>query len=213
MVEGVIPAAGEPPARGRGRPPSARTEEAILQATVELLGERGIAGLTVEEVASRARVGKASVYRRWPSKGVLAFDAFMASFVERQPLPDTGTLRGDLLAALRGWVRTVRDPVTGRTLRGMVAEVQRDAELAAAWRERFLEPVRARTRQLVTRAVERGELPRQVDTEVVLDLCYGPLYFRLLQTTERPLDARFATMVVDSVMAAVGAGVLAGGRS
>jgi AcrR family transcriptional regulator len=146
-------------ARGRGRPPSEQTERAILDATVDLLAEGGLARLTMEEVASRARVGKASVYRRWPSKGTLAFDAFVTRFLERQPLVDTGSLQGDLLAALRGWVRTVKDPATGRTLRGLLAEVQRDPELAEVWRERFLEPLRVRTRQIVANAVRRGELP------------------------------------------------------
>lgn len=207
MTEGPIPH-GPADGRGRGRPPSERTERAILEATVELLTERGLAELTVEEVASRARVGKASVYRRWPSKGVLAFEAFMASYVARQPLPDTGSLRGDLASALRGWVRTVKDPATSRTLRGMLAEVQHDPELAEAWRDRFLDPVRMRTRQLVARAIERGELARGADAETLLDLCYGPLYFRLLQPTGRPLDGRFVTVIVDAVMAAVEAGVL-----
>ncbi len=208
MEQGPIPRESGGETRGRGRPPSAQTERAILEATVELLGERGLADLTVEEVASRAHVGKASVYRRWPSKGVLAFDAFMASFLERQPLPNTGSLRGDLTGAMLGWVRTVREPVAGRTLRGMIAEVQRDPGLAAAWRDRFLEPVRARTRQVISRAQERGELASGIEADAFLDLCYGPLYFRLLQTTERPLDNRFVAMIVDTVLAGAQSGAL-----
>ncbi len=198
-------------ARGRGRPPSEQTERAILDATVDLLAEGGLARLTMEEVASRARVGKASVYRRWPSKGTLAFDAFVTRFLERQPLVDTGSLQGDLLAALRGWVRTVKDPATGRTLRGLLAEVQRDPELAEVWRERFLEPLRVRTRQIVGNAVRRGELPAGTDADVVLDLCFGPLYYRLLQG-HRPLTDGFVHAVVGSVVGAAQAGVL-GGRA
>lgn len=195
------------PVHGRGRPPSERTEQAILEATVELLAERGLAALTVEEVASRARVGKASVYRRWPSKGTLAFDAFVVEFLDRQPSPDTGSLRGDLLAALRAWVRTVKDPATGRTLRGLIAEVQRDAGLAEAWRERFVEPVRERHRLLVARAVERGELDGDVDADLLLDLVYGPAYHRLLQA-HLPLDERFVEGVVAAVAAALDSGAL-----
>src|SRR5690349_24183101 len=84
----------------RGRPRSAEADRAILTATVDLLAERGLAAMSIEEVAARAGVGNTTIYRRWPSKGLLALDAFVDSFREEQPLPDTGTLRGDLLSAL-----------------------------------------------------------------------------------------------------------------
>lgn len=209
MTVAAIPARGA--GRARGRPFSEQTERAILEATAELLAERGFAALTVEEVASRARCGKASVYRRWPTKGTLAFDAFVTRFLERQPSPDTGSLAGDLLAALRGWARVVRDPATGRTLRGLIGEVQRDPDLAEAWRAGFVEPVRARHRHLVTRAVERGEVDGGVDADLVLDLVYGPAYHRLLQG-HRSLSDGFVRAVVAAVMAAVEGGAV-GGRA
>src|SRR5271168_3505369 len=89
----------------RGRPRSQVADRAILTAAAELLADRGLAAMSIEEVAARAGVGKTTIYRRWPSKGLLALDAFVTSFREEQPLPDTGTLRGDLLAALHAWVR------------------------------------------------------------------------------------------------------------
>ncbi len=192
---------------GRGRPLSEGTERAILEATTELLAERGLAAMTIEEVAARARVGKASVYRRWPSKGTLALDAFLSDFLERQPVPDTGSLRDDLLGMLRGWVRAVRQPTTGRTLRGLIAEVQRDPELADAWRERFVAPLRARHGALVQRAVERGELAPEVNTGLLLDLLYGPAYHRLLHG-HLPLNDAFIEDLVAAIMAAVDAGAI-----
>ena len=93
----------------RGRPRSQEADRAILTAAVELLAERGLAAMSIEEVAARAGVGKTTIYRRWPSKGLLALDAFVASFREEQPLPDTGTLRGDLLRrCTRGCGRSPR---------------------------------------------------------------------------------------------------------
>lgn len=207
MVPRVIPAAGEGREDGhpaRGRPLSERTDEAIRAATAALLDERALSEFTVEDVANRAKVSKASVYRRWPSKGTLAFDAFMADFVKRQPLADTGTLRGDLLAALQGWVRAVRRPKTARTLRGLLAEAQSDPELADAWRERFVEPLRARHRAIMERAVGRGELPPSADVGLLLDLLYGPAYHRLLHR-HLPLTDDFVVAVVDAVMAAAAA--------
>src|SRR5580698_2320071 len=105
----------------QGRPRSERSHRAILDAASKLLEERGFADLTIDEVAQRAGVSKPTIYRRWPTKGTLVFEAFSGDFLARQPLPDTGSLRGDLLAALRAWIRVVKGTVTGRTLRGLIA--------------------------------------------------------------------------------------------
>ncbi len=210
MLASGIP---EPPfeapavARGRGRPPSAQTERAILQAMAELLAERPLAEITIEEVAQRAQVSKASVYRRWPTKGTLAFDAFVGEFLRRLPSPDTGSLEGDLRTSLRGWVRVVRDTTTGRTLRGLIAEAQRDPDLAEAWRDRFVNPVRASRAEIVKRAIGRGELEHDANVDVLLDLVYGPAYHRFLQG-HRPLDAAFVNAVVDAVLGAVHEGAI-----
>ena len=117
--------------------------------------------LTIDEVALRAKVSKATIYRRWPTKGTLVFEAFSEDFLARQPLPSSGSLSADLLAALRAWIKVVEGTVTGRTLVGLIAEVQRDPELAQMWRERFVGPVRAQHRSMVDRAVERGTLERR----------------------------------------------------
>jgi AcrR family transcriptional regulator len=203
-----IPRPGEEPARaaaepgGRGRPRSEEADRAILAAATELLAEHGLGGMSMEEVAARAGVGKATVYRRWPSRGALALDAFLIEFEEQQPLPDTGSLRGDLLAALRSWIRSVTRTPAGRMLAGLVAEAQRDPALAIAWRDRVIEPLRARTTILLDRAVSRGELPADADKDVVLDMIFGSAYHRLLNG-HRPLTDRFAQQVVDLIVASV----------
>ena len=117
-----------PPARAAGRPRSAEADLSILEAATVILAERGLAGMSMEEVAARAGVGKATVYRRWPSRGALALDAFMAEFRSQLTLPNTGTLRGDLLAALRAWSRAVTKTRAGRMLAGLIAEAQRESE-------------------------------------------------------------------------------------
>jgi AcrR family transcriptional regulator len=193
--------------RGRGRPPSAHTERAILQAMTELLAERQLSEISIEEVAQRAQVSKASVYRRWPTKGTLAFDAFVEEFLRRLPSPDTGSLESDLRTSLRGWVRVLRETTTGRTLRGLIAEVQRDPDLAEAWRDRFVNTVRASRAEIVQRAIVRGELDKNANVDVLLDLVYGPAYHRFLQG-HRPLDAPFVNAVVEAVMGAVREGAI-----
>lgn len=186
----------------RGRPRSEQADQAILAAAAGILAERGLGGMSIEEVASRAGVGKATIYRRWASRGALALDAFLVEFRSQQPLPQTGSLRGDLLAALRAWIRTVTRTSVGPTLAGLIAEAQRDPELAAAWRERVVERLRSQHRIMLDRAVERGEIPADTDYEVVLDLLFGAAYHRLLQG-HQPLTDKFARQVVDLVVAAI----------
>ena len=186
----------------RGRPRSERAHQAILDAANEILEERGFVDLTIDEVAQRAGVSKTTIYRRWPTKGTLVFEAFAADFLARVPGPDTGSLRGDLLASLRAWIRVNKGTVKGRTLVGLIAEVQRDPELAEIWREGVIGPVRAQHRTIVERAIERGEVLPGVDPDVVLDLIYGAAYHRLLQS-HLPLSDRFAQDVVDTVVAGV----------
>jgi AcrR family transcriptional regulator len=186
----------------RGRPRSERSHHAILKAANEILEERGFVDLTMDEVAQRAGVSKATIYRWWPTKGTLVFEAFSDNFLALQPSPDTGSLREDLLAALRGWIKTVKGTVTGRTLVALIAEVQRDPDLAEIWRERFVTRVRARHRLIFDRALVRGDISADFDPDVLLDLVFGPAYHRLLQS-HLPLSDRFAQAVIDTVVAGV----------
>jgi len=183
----------------RGRPRSAEADRAILNAAVDLLAERGLAAMSIEEVAARAGVGKTTIYRRWPSKGLLALDAFVISFREEQPPNDTGTLRGDLLAALHAWVRAVTQTPMGSMLTSLIAEAQHDAELRGAWRDRVLEPLRVQHRIMLERAVERGEIPASVDRDVVLDLFFGAAEHRLL-LGHLPMTDDFIGKVVDVIL-------------
>jgi AcrR family transcriptional regulator len=189
----------------RGRPRSEHSHRAILEAANEILEQRGFEDLTMDEVAQRGGVSKATIYRWWPTKGMLVFEAFTANFLVSQPTPDTGSLRGDLLTALRSWIRTVKGTVTGRTLVGLIAEVQRDPELAEIWRERFVSRVRVQHRLMVDRAIGRGEISTGVDPDVVLDMLFGSAYHRLLQS-HLPLTDRFAQAVVDTVVAGAQSG-------
>ena len=145
-------------------------------------------------------MAKTTIYRRWPSRGALAMDAFLADFQAQQASPDTGSLRADLLAALRAWIRAVTQTSAGPVLAGLIAAAQLDPELAVAWRERVLGSLRAQQRILLDRAIERGEIPADTDQEVVLDLLFGAAYHRLLHG-HQPLTDKFARQVVDLIVA------------
>jgi len=156
--------------------------------------------MSFEEVAARSGVAKTTIYRRWTSRGALALDAFLADFQAQQPLPDTGSLRGDLLASLRSWIRAVTHTSAGPVLAGLIAAAQLDPGFAVTWRERVLGPLRAQQRILLDRAIERGEIPAATDREVVLDLVFGAAYHRLLHG-HQPLTDKFARQVVELVIA------------
>jgi AcrR family transcriptional regulator len=183
----------------RGRPRSAEADRAILAATLDLLAERGLDAISIEEIAARAGVGKTTIYRRWSSKGLLALDAFVVSFRAEQPLPDTGTLRGDLIAALRAWTRAVTETAMGPMLTGLIAEAQHDRELRAGWGARIIEPLRVQHRIMLDRAVARGEIPASTDQEVVLDLFFGAAQHRLL-LGHLPLTDEFISTAVDVLL-------------
>jgi AcrR family transcriptional regulator len=195
-----------PEVKGRGRPRSRQAEVAILKATRELLAEQGLTVMTIEEVASRAGVGKASIYRRWPNKAALALDAFVDDYLAGIPVRDTGTLRGDLLASARDWIRVVTRTPAGRTLAGLLAETLTDPALAEAWRDVVLHRMRDDRRAIISRAIARGELPAGIDADLILDLFYGALYHRFING-HLPLTESFARSLAVAVAAAAGAGV------
>jgi AcrR family transcriptional regulator len=195
-------------ARGRGRPRSEKAQKAILAAAIDLLLEHGLHAMSMDAVAERAGVSKATIYRWWPSKELLALDALATEWQVTGPAVtrDTGSLRGDLLARLRPWLRQLRDKPYGRVVAGLVATAQADAEFAELYLERFVRPRRDAMRPILLRAIDRGEIPRSVDLEVALDLIYGPIYHRMLHG-HAPLDERFARNLVDTILAGIAPGL------
>lgn len=189
-----------------GRPRSERARHAILRATADLLMSRGLAGVSMDAVAERARVSKATIYRWWPTKEALALDTLYEESARGRPaIPDTGTLRGDLLALLQPWARLVTSRPYGRLIAALVTRAQVDTEFGDQYRARFVEPRREEARVILRRAIDRGELPADTKMEVALDLLYGPLYHRMLHG-HAPLDEGFVRDVVDTALAGLAAG-------
>jgi AcrR family transcriptional regulator len=187
----------------RGRPRSEKARLAILEAAAELLLERGLPAVSMDAVAERAGVSKATIYRWWRTKETLALDALYNEWAAVQPTPkSTGSLRGDLLALLRPWVRLAGSRPYGRVISALLTEAQMNPEFAAVYRSRFLEPRREQAGAIFRRAIERGEIPQNTKIEVAVDLVYGPLYHRLLHG-HAPLNDRFLRDVVDTALAGI----------
>jgi AcrR family transcriptional regulator len=185
--------------RRRGRPRSDKAQNAILEAASELLLAPDGDTVSMDAVAERAGVSKATIYRWWRSKETLTLDALYNEWATVPPVRDTGTLEGDLLSLLRPWVRVVTRRPYGRVLARLITEAHTDSHFAQEYQARFLQPRRDAGREVFARAIERGELAPDVDVEVALDLLYGPLYHRILQG-HAPLNDRFARQVVDAAL-------------
>jgi rhodanese-related sulfurtransferase/AcrR family transcriptional regulator len=190
------------PAR-RGRPRSEKARQAILDAAAELLLVHGLGSVSMDAVAERAGVSKATIYRWWPTKETLALDALHLEWSgAHPPVRGTGPLRADLISVMRPWVTLVAARPYGRVLAALLAEAHADPGFAEEYRARFIGPRREESRGLVRGAIERGEIPADTDVELALDLLWGPLYHRLLHG-HATLDEGFLGRVVDAVLAGV----------
>jgi AcrR family transcriptional regulator len=186
-------------ARPIGRPRDERADRAILQATLELIAERGVHGFRTEDVASRAGVGKGAIYRRHPSKDDLVMAAVAALVDDEIVVPDTGSTRDDLLALMREAVELYRGSLPGRLMPNLVSAMAERADLAQLVREGFLIRRRSALTEVLDRGVERGDLRPDADLELALDLLGGPLFYRLL-ITGGPLDDRLAEGVTELIL-------------
>lgn len=187
--------------RGPGRPRDARHDEAILTAARELLQEQGYSPLTIEAVASRAGVGRPTIYRRWPSKPALVVTALIQSARLAVPEPDTGSLRGDLVEVQRHQVELMSSADNRRVTAGLVADLAADSELAEIYVSEYLSPRRETVWQVLQRGIDRGELAPDADLAFAYDLLVGPLFMRAV-VWGQPLPPDAAEQTTDAVIAA-----------
>lgn len=180
-----------------------RSRQAILSATADLLGEIGYTKLTVEAIATRAGVGKQTIYRWWPDKGALVLDAYLALVGAEQDLtvPDSGDLEADLRLVLGTTVNSLADPVFEQRYRALLTAIQDDPKLAGALLDRLLKPWLAATKQRLRAAQRAGQI-RKVDLDVAAELLYGPVYYRWLLRTG-PISREYVDAVVAMTLRAL----------
>jgi AcrR family transcriptional regulator len=186
--------------RRPGRPRDARADEAIIQASVEVLADKGPAGFTVDEVAARAGCGKATIYRRWSSRASLLLETAHRMGLE-PAVVDTGSVRDDLVALMTQFGTKLTDTPAGRILPGVIAEAAVNPEMRLVL-SRFVRERRDRPRLALARGVERGELPPDTDVELLLDVLGGSVFYRVLVSGE-PGDEAFAKRLVDLVLSSL----------
>jgi AcrR family transcriptional regulator len=185
----------EAPARAPGRPRSALADDAIIDATLALLVDEGFDRLSMDAVAARAGVGKATIYRRWPSKEALVIDAVARRSDPLPVLPD-GSARDRLVALLDGIATKSRTGV-GRLLPCMVGASATNPTLAQHYREQIIGPRRARVAEILRQGIRAGELRRGLDVDLAIDAVVGPLIYRLVFAGDRPVTRRECARLVD----------------
>jgi AcrR family transcriptional regulator len=181
-----------------GRPRSPRIQQAILKAAVDLVLENGFKALSIDAIAGRAGVGRMTIYRRWPNKAAIVMDAFVARV-------DPGTLflpARNYIESIRLQMRTMAKAFRGKDgalIRALLAEAQFDPELLAALRERWTMPRRRMAIVYFQQGIKSGFLRPEVDPNAMIDILYGPIYYRLQMGTG-PLSDSYIDEIFDHAM-------------
>jgi AcrR family transcriptional regulator len=175
--------------------------EAIRQAFFAELAECGYGRLSIEAVARRAAVGKPAIYRRWRSKQDMAVALISEVALAHLDMPDTGSLRGDVIAFLRAEYAALTDPLAKAIIPDLLGEANRNADLAATLLRTVRDPRRARAAAIIRRAVERGDVAETLNPDLALDVLAGPLYWRLA-VVHQAIDEEELEQLAELVMGA-----------
>ncbi len=188
-----VPGAGK-----QGRPRSVRAHRSITRAFRELLLEDGFDKLRMEHVAARANVGKATIYRHWPSKQALAQEVLLELATPHIAVPDVGDTRTELLATVLASMRALTETDFGPVIRELLSEIARNPELGDPFRGAVGQARRDEVARVLARGVRRGDLRPDVQPDVAAEMLVGPVYWRLM--FGGALDAEFAERIVDEVL-------------
>jgi AcrR family transcriptional regulator len=183
----------------RGRPRDGALDARILEQVVALLGSRGYAGLTLDDLAVRSGVAKSTILRRWPSKAAVAAAGVERLALQSVDVPDSGTLHGDLHALLHGAVDTFARG-GGQFVPRLLREAGHHPEITDLL-DAVLHTRRQGYRKVLARAIARGELDPSVDQELMIDMLIGPLWTRLLITRD-PITGEYVDANVQAVLVA-----------
>ncbi len=165
-------------ARPPGRPRSTKVHEAILQSALQLLSESGYERMSIEAVAAHAGVGKTTIYRRWNSKEELVVDA-LASVKPRQKVPDSGSVREDILLWVEVFVKNAQAPFERQMLSLLIGTLSNNPPLAERYWSKYAAPIYETLTEVLKRGQERGEIRRDIDLNVLLDVLSGTIFYQL----------------------------------
>jgi len=174
----------------RGRPRDSSIDLNVMRSALEVLREVGFRAMTLDAVAAHAGVGKMTIYRRWPNKAQVVMEAFLQLVSPLSHFPPAKRALERLRLQMQLQAKLFSGP-HGKLIKSLLGEAQFDHELAHAFRDRWLAPRRALTREILLEAMEQGDLRKDVDIDLATDLIYAPFYYRL-QLGVGSLDAAFS---------------------
>ncbi len=183
--------------RRLGRPRDARVDGAVMEAARSLLAEKGFAGTTVEAIASRAGVGKATIYRRWPTREALLLAVTTADLPDI-PTPDTGDLRQDLVLIFTTLAEQIRVAGPASYLGDLIGESTRNSAMRQDF-QAMIQQRRSLCAGVVAQARKRGDVRKSIDPDLVLDLIAGSIFYRKLFSDEEA-DAAYVEQAIDAVL-------------
>lgn len=183
----------------RGRPRSEKSRRSILKATISLMESKGYEKLSIVDIARKAGVGKQTIYRWWKSKAELVIESVLEEIQEHVEVPDTSSIDGDLRGLLHSSFHLLRHTSSGKMLIGVLIAGRKDESTLALFREHFIESRRNVIRGLFNRHWDTGTLKTDMNIELILDLIFGALWYRLLME-HAPLDDDFADDLVDHIL-------------
>lgn len=181
-----------------GRPRDKSRDVVIEKATVEILREVGYEQLTIEAVAARAQVSKATIYRRWKNKAALVADAVHHYAFSKMPIIDTGSLRGDLIEAVTEKAKVMKS-ADGQLIAGLMCTARNDADLAELLHQPLSEKASAAGSAVFDRAVLRGEIPADAKREIIYQIVPSVIAFKVLMSRES-ITRKFVESLVDDVL-------------
>lgn len=197
--------------RTPGRPRSQTARKAILKSTLQLLQKTGFTDLSIEAIAARAGVGKATVYRWWPNKAELVMEAFVFAVEAQLRIPTSGSVEKVIREQMKRWTQIFDSPL-GRVIAAVIGAGQSDPAMLEAFQHQYVEPRRREARKLLHEAMRTGEIRSNLDPDTILDILYGPLYIRLLLQHAK-LSSDLPDLVFDIVMPGLRPGGSRNGRT
>ena len=189
------------PSKKRGRPAvqEAVSHKQIIDAVFDLLQNKSVQDLTIEEIAKHAKVGKPTIYKWWPNKAALVLDMFQERVVPTYTIGRTATAEEAIRKQAKELVRLFNG-FFGKVSADLIAEGQRDDGVMGEYRKRYVTARRNKTIEVIEHGYANGEFKRRVDPQLLIDMIYGPIYYRLL-VRYLPLDQAFVDGLLDHVIA------------
>ncbi|MDU0205564.1 TetR/AcrR family transcriptional regulator [Paenibacillus sp. MAH-36] len=178
----------------KGRPRDVKLQHVILTVAYELLLEGGFEEVTIDKIAEKAGVSKATIYKWWPNKAAVVAEGFFEAAASRLPVPDTGSVLKDVMQHAVN-LSLFMESKEGRVISELIGQGQMDSALIQVFREYYVKPRRTESAMILRRGIDRDELGKELDVESSIDLIYGPLFYRLLVSGEPLTEDKVKRMI------------------